>query len=71
MIDYVAYVNAQRRMLQHFEYPPDSRIPEPVAPLALRKLGDQKSSLAALLRRTADWLEPARPATFAADSQQM
>jgi hypothetical protein len=71
MFDYVAYVNAQRRMLQQFEYPPDSRIPELVAPLPLRKLNDQKSSLAALLRRTADWLEPARPFTLAAECQQM
>ncbi len=71
MIDYVAYVNAQRRMPQQFECLPDARIPEPVAPLPLRKLNDQKSSLAALLRRTADWLEPARPVTLAAESQQM
>ncbi len=67
LIDYVGFIVSQQRMRDQFDYES-----EPVAPERARRsihlsLLPVRLSLAAALRRVADRLEPAMPATLAVD----
>jgi hypothetical protein len=65
LIDYVGLLAAQDRMRKEFTFSDRPSAPRARSPEAGHGSADWRSGLAALLRRTADRLERAKPAALA------